>query len=520
VKAPRLPAVLAGLALAVLVASPAAADVLVGNIFLTEYDGWVDKLASPPPVSAPANWGILMDTGYLFEASDGRVTTAGSNDGRVKGFNMVNDVNLAPEGGVYHVKATLRTWDDDGFGVLFGYGDEDNFFRVAFRGQANGNLGFAKGISVQKMKGGTLTEPPEWKSTAFVPTDSFTWNPTNNPPFDVDVFVNGENWTVTVTPEGGSAVSLSGSDPDLATAGRKYGVHSWYQWSDGTALRGTELQSMTITNTNDELVRTHTFNTGWPVAWRKLVMARADGTTDTGADGIGNFRMDFSRGVIEDTSNGFEWASELAPNVDFIGPAVVVDEAGSQEWTNYEMKIRLSSTDNDGIGLLFRVQDDDTFYRVNFTNEDMGTGVTRSPAGVSVQRCKDGVWTEEFRDDQTDPAFRYTVGREFDVKLTVVHKYLKIEVIDDPDGATPETTEYAIELDSDGLIASGTVGLTAWGNGSINTSPTPDVVMAARYSPYGGIADTPLLVTAIPEPSTWVLLGCAMLLPWALRRRK
>ena len=62
--------------------------------------------------------------------------------------------------------------------------------------------------------------------------------------------------------------------------------------------------------------------------------------------------MTMNKPWIHQASNGFENATAVAPNVDFIGPAIVVDEPGSTALSDYEMKVRLGAADNDGIGVL------------------------------------------------------------------------------------------------------------------------------------------------------------------------
>src|SRR5690606_15670222 len=113
--------------------------------------------------------------------------------------------------------------------------------------------------------------------------------------------------------------------------------------------------------------------------------------------------------------NGFRYGSTATgPNVldlnsDFIGPAVVLNEPGSENWANYELRTRIGTADNDGVGVLVRVQDDDTFYRVTFASEVIGTNPAqlRAPQGLSVQKVIDGVWSELFREDQDNPLFLY-----------------------------------------------------------------------------------------------------------------
>src|SRR5690606_21833908 len=93
--------------------------------------------------------------------------------------------------------------------------------------------------------------------------------------------------------------------------------------------------------------------------WRPLTMYNNLGLTGTAGQDVGNFRQDFRYGTIVEDSNGFVYATS-DENADFIGPAVVIDEAASAGWGDYRMNVRMTNTDDDGIGLLFRVADDDS----------------------------------------------------------------------------------------------------------------------------------------------------------------
>jgi hypothetical protein len=256
-----------------------------------------------------------------------------------------------------------------------------------------------------------------------------------------------------------------------------------------------------------------------PVAWRTLQMTNAEGGQGGQGEDLGNFRQDFRNATIQDDTNGYEWGTVTAPNVDFIGPAIVVDEPGSDAFTNYKMKVRLTNLDDDGIGVLVRVQDDDTFYRINFARQGMGTNEDRAPQGMSVQKVKDGVWSELFRDDQDNPLFVFTdrVGGDtphdeipFDLTVRAVGNKLFVQVIDDPDGAA-NVIDYPVIIDADDPLLSGSVGLTNWGSG--------DAGNGVIFSAYGGV-EGPLLV--VPEPSSLVLLGLGALaaVSMVLRRRR
>jgi hypothetical protein len=232
-------------------------------------------------------------------------------------------------------------------------------------------------------------------------------------------------------------------------------------------------------------------------------------STGTSREVLGNFGTDIDNPWILQHSNGF--VNATFANTDFIGPAVVVNEPGSTSLTDYEMRTRIGAADNDGVGVLVRVQDDNNFYRITLTNEATGAGAGRAPRGLSVQKVRNGVWTELYRDGDSPP-FVYTPGAAgatpatglpmFDLSVKAVGNTLDIAVID-PLG---NLIRYPLIPDSTDPLLSGTVGLHTWGTENV------------YFSGYGG-QPGPLLV-AIPEPSAAALAVVAALGCLASRNRR
>jgi hypothetical protein len=487
-------------------AAPAWLDAatLVADPFASPYSGWVD--AFPPPARA-GNWRLSLHNPTLFDTNNANPPTSGAvnNSGTYEPDVLVQDNFLAPA--VYELSSTMRTNDDDIIGLVWNYQDPQNYFRVGIRTQNAGTFGGTQGLAVQKVVDGVVTQiSPE--GTGVGATSPITQEMINGrTPFDLKVAVDGTNYTVLFN----DTPVVSGTDPDLA-AGRKVGFQSWAQLSDTDVnpdppFWGSEFESISVRQ-GAQTLYSESFGRR-PVAWRQLVMTNFAGVstlTTASQEDVGNFGLKLDRPWIHQQSNGFENAT--FNNTDFIGPAVVIDEAGSEAFRDYEMRVRIGAADNDGVGVLVRVsEDDDSFYRVNFASEGLGTGgATRAPRGLSVQKVLDGVWTELFRDDQDNPLFVYTPGAVgtspdsagfpmFDLSVKAVENTLSIQVIDH----LGNVIDYPLIVDADSPLLTGTVGLATWGTDNV------------YYTYYGGTPGP--LLTAIPEPSAAVLaLAMAALL--------
>jgi hypothetical protein len=487
---------------------PAVGQVLVGDPFTHTTQGWVDAY----PTTRLGNWRLnllqptLMDTNNANPPTSGATNHAGTYEPDV----LVKDTFVAPAS--YEYTARMRTNDDDIVGIVWNYQDPNNYFRAGIRTQAAGTFGGTQGVSIQKIVGGALTQiaPAVVGPGAATPITQAMIN--NRTPFDMKVVVNGSSYDLQVN----GASIYSGMDADLVT-GRKIGFQSWAQLSDtdenpDPLFYGTEIESATVTSGGNTLF-SESF-AARPQKWRQVVMSNSAGDTATSATkgDLGNFGIGVNNPWVFQNSNGFRNAT--GGSVDFIGPGVAIDDPGVTNLSDYKMQVRLGTNDDDGLGVLVRVQDDDNFYRVTFAKQAVDAGGTRAPSGLSVQKVRNGVWTELFRDNQTTPLFVYpqaaantnpsTAGfPTFDLTVLVIGNTLDIQVIDN----LGNVINYPLIVDSANPLLAGSVGFHTWGQGDNG---------GAYYMAYGG-QSTPLLV-AIPEPGTW-LLAIAGAAAMAHRRR-
>ncbi len=363
-------------------ASDAFAQTLVGNPFITPDTGWVDAF----PTTRAGNWRLSLHNPTLMDTNNANPPTSGAttNDGTYEPDVMFQNNFLTPAN--YEYTVAMRQNDDDIIGLVWNYQDPNNYFRVGIRQQAAGSFGGTEGLSVQKIVNGTLTQliPSVIGPGPASPITQTMID--NRDPITMKVAVTGSNYEIFF-----NNVSVgSGTDAALV-AGRKVGVQSWAEQADVSTVTpywGAEFESATVTQGANTLF-TQTFDSR-PVKWRQLVMSNTDGvnglTVGDSHEVLGNFGNTVGHSWIHQQSNGFQYATATTPNVDFIGPAVVVDEAGSAAFTNYEMRARLGAVDNDGIGVLVRVQDDNNFYRINFVNEGDAGGAIRARPGCRSKR--------------------------------------------------------------------------------------------------------------------------------------
>lgn len=305
--------------------------------------------------------------------------------------------------------------------------------------------------------------------------------PGGGQPFDVRLDIDGPRVEVWID----DALVAKYDAPALAPGG--CGVLSWGQRDGGW---GTVLHALSVEDGGGPVLT----ETWTAPGWRRLLTANAAGVRLNPAHMRENLRWDFVRGRFIEDDNFHTRATAAAPSVDFMGTNLVSDAPGAESWRDYELRVRLRSTDDDGIGVLLRALDDDNFYRVVFCNE--ATADWRAPQGISVQRCRRGAWRQLYHGGGPSPNFIYEPNRPFDLTARVETNpqgaaVIQLSVIDDPGGAA-----HAISLppivDEQDPIPSGSVGLFQWGND------------ASIFSSFGG-APAPLATdlsgaVLLPDP--------------------
>ena len=159
------------------------ASVLFEEDFTQSFAGWT--VVRPPAnyQGGPLRWEYEMVNGAFVEQSN-IYTDASTYSSSATAPMLINDTVT---GASFTYSARLTAGDNDGFGLIFGYQNETNFYRVVFSSQADVNrvLGFPwVGTTVDRKTNGVT-------SNLVGPSGGFT--NTANRPFDVTIAVDAIN---------------------------------------------------------------------------------------------------------------------------------------------------------------------------------------------------------------------------------------------------------------------------------------------------------------------------------------
>jgi hypothetical protein len=108
-------------------------------------------------------------------------------------------------------------------------------------------------------------------------------------------------------------------------------------------------------------------------------------------------------------------------------------------WTDYTAAVTMKSNDNDGIGIMFRYQDENNYYRFIWDKER---------SSRALVKCENGQFTilaEDF--------VPYVTGKNYRVKISAQGSTLEVSI----DGSLVFSV-------NDGTFSYGTIALYCWGN--------------------------------------------------------
>ncbi len=396
------------------VATPVRAVVLLDERFDDGIPGWTSVQPPGSYVDGPLRWEYDLGARAFVERSN-IYADPGTNSHSAPAPMIVNGaVATAP----YTFRARLTAGDDDGFGLVFGYRNASNFYRVVFARQARTNFP-RRGWTVDWTTNG---------ATALLFNSATSFIPAAGASFDVALSVDASKrltLQVLVDPEGVASVRRLVDAKVLPTdADGQVGLFTW-------AMSGGDPPGFRIQNPELEPGGLQGNMERW-WTWESILPPRADGGTAlTGGLGRAQWFVKAlqrgQRGSLEETSDSGAGA-DAAGRVDFTGPTLVAGDAG---WSNYVVAARIIPDDILGFGFLLRCRNPANFYRVALrASASSGAGIR---SGLSVQKNVAGVYSEVYRDN---PAIFNPMRRvPLDLVAEIRSNVLNVLAVSDPDGA-------------------------------------------------------------------------------------
>ncbi|MCP4262232.1 MAG: choice-of-anchor D domain-containing protein, partial [Planctomycetes bacterium] len=145
-------------------------------------------------------------------------------------------------------------------------------------------------------------------------------------------------------------------------------------------------------------------------------------------------------------------------------------------WTDYTTTVTMKSTDNDALGVMFRYQDENNYYRFIWDKERNSRALVK---------CDDGVFTILAED-----SVQYTVGQSYQVKISAQGSSLQVSIDGNPVFSVNDST-----------FLSGTIALYSWGNASSHFDDiTVEGPSGANQAP--GISSVTASPSAISDTET------------------
>jgi hypothetical protein len=285
----------------------------------------------------------------------------------------------------YAVSMKIRSDDNDGIGVLLRYQDENNYYRFSW---------FAEGKirRLEKRINGAFHLLAK-ENSAYTVGKSYNLQISMSGPV-IKVAIDGK-------------VVFSVKDSSLA-----HGTIALYSFYN----RGSHFDDIVVQDLTGNTLVADDFNDGDSIGWTMI---------DEGND-AGPSKWSVLNGALAQTSD--------------IGSSMQNGKLGTValytrgSWADYRMTVKLRSSDDDFIGVMFRVQDNDNYYRLSWEKGTPGRRLWKRENGVFKLLAEDGVG--------------YNINQTYAIEIIVQGSALKIKI----DGQSV----FSI---SDAAFKSGTIAL-------------------------------------------------------------
>ena len=352
--------------------------------------GW--SFVDEGTLDAPSNWvifeGTLRQTSNIYGPPNDRNTLDKKGTQAVVGDPAWTDVVFS---------ARLQSLDNDAIGLLFRYTDEDHYYRFSMDSQR----GYRRLV---KNVGGTF---------------SLLWE-------DDFAYEVGRTYEITIVANGSTlrgyldgVLMFAVEDSDLA-AGR-IGLYCW----GNDDSRFSNVQVYPADRVFDDWLLDEPFDVLIPGRWTFV---------DEG-DQQGPSQWEVTTGELRQTSNIYGGSSDGSVP-DKPGTYAL---AGDPNWTDYRVSVRLSSDDDDAIGVMFRYADAQHYYRFSMDHQRSYRRLIKKVAGAVTVLWEDTV--------------QYAPGREYVLSVDCMGERLTAYL----DGVPLFSVE-------DNDLTAGRIGLYCWRN--------------------------------------------------------
>ncbi len=386
----------------------------------------VDEGTTPPPSSWQISGGHILQTSNIWGGSTSASPSAAAKPGTMA-------ITGSPAWGNVRVTAGLRSTDNDAIGVVFQYRDADNYYRFSMDRERSYRR-------LVKMVDGTVTVL--WEDGVAYDQDHL---------YELVIEAHGDRLLGFLD----QRFLFSVQDGDLASG--QVGLYCW-------ANVGAHFEKLLV-----EALETP------PLLWEPQFANVGELTVVDAAGAVsGPSQWDAAGGVLTQSSN---------IHVPGSGPEREGTYAvgGSDAWEDVQLCVRLRSTDDDAIGVMFRYQDDDNYYRFSMDRERSYRRLIKKVGGAVTVLWQDAV--------------AYTQGHHYDLTIRAEGHSL-----------TAYLDGVALFDLADGDLGRGAVGFYCWGNTGAEFDRAIVTDRTRRLGPWtvrdGG---------TISRPSVWRQKGGALL---------
>ena len=443
------------------VVSSVTAQTLLEENFSSGFEEWT-VVHPPGAFNGSTRWQVGAAGETLFENSNVRAPDSAGM--------LIND---AKTGANYTYKALLMSGDDDGIGLVFGYKDSANFYRIMFAAQPERNTFPGEGWLLERVVDG---------SAIHLGGDDYSedWEPEfmymQGYPFEVTIKATGKKLTITVVDdpeEDGTEYELVNNLTIPADADGNVGLASWEQ--AGGIPPGSHFSDISVDGKVAAMPN--------PLeGWEEVIPLNYEENDflEGGNEGIPLWSVGITTdsaagGILTESSNSGLIGTEIEmedeqfnSNIDWVGGMLV---KGDVKWKDYRISTKLhpypfcafTGCWVNGHGVVFRYKDPENFYRLSFSSRNPGDSLPRQ--GVSVQKVVNGEWSEVFWEKGAAFSSKKFVPSgiadksEFDLTMSIVGNQLEFTIVNDPDGTSKVFNYGPIEITG---VDSGKVGFFSW----------------------------------------------------------